>query len=79
MKKFILSVASFFLPAVALAHNIPIEEPSFADKLTEQLREFSPLEHWEEGHWFAVALSIVLWMSLAYVIYSSVKKPKNVV
>lgn len=70
MKKYLITISSFFLPLVALANGAREENLS----ITHQLEEFLPFEHLEHGHWFAVVLSIILWASLIYTIYSLVQK-----
>lgn len=70
MKKYLLAISSFFLPLMALANGAHEEDPSIA----HQFEEFLPFEHLEHGHWFAVVLSVILWTSLIYTIYSLVQK-----
>lgn len=70
MKKYLITIGSFLLPLAAMAHGTHEEDPS----ITHQLEELLPFEHLEHGHWFAVILSILLWASLVYAIYSLIQK-----
>lgn len=70
MKKYFITINSFLLPLMAMANGAHEEDPS----ITHQLEEFLPLEHLEHGHWFAAVLSILLWASLIYIIYSFIQK-----
>ena len=70
MKKYLITISSFLLPLVALANGAHEEDPGIA----HQLEEFLPFEHFEHGHLFAVILSVILWASLIYTIYSLVQK-----
>lgn len=38
--------------------------------LMGQVNELLPFVHYAEGHWLATTLSVVLWLSLLYAIYS---------
>jgi len=71
MKKYLIAISSFASPLIALAHGANEEEP---ETVGQQLQEFLPFEHLGHGHWFAVVLSIVLWASLLYTVYSLIQK-----
>lgn len=64
-------ITSLILPVLTLA-NGNHEEGETA--VSTQLQELLPFEHIEEGHWLAFILSIILWLSLIYTIYSLVQK-----
>ncbi len=68
MKNIGIGLSSLLLPFAALANGA--EDPS----ISHQLQEFLPFEHLEHGHWFGVILSIVLWASLIYALYSIARK-----
>lgn len=53
-----------------VTNNAQEESPSIA----QQVEELLPFEHLEQGHWFAIILSILLWASLVYAIYSLINK-----
>lgn len=72
MKKYLIGFIGYFLPLATFANGME-ENPSVA----HQLEELLPFEHLEHGHWFAVILSVLLWISLVYTIYSLVKKTKK--
>jgi len=71
MKKYLIAISSFALPLVAIANGAHEEEP---ETIGQQLQEFLPFEHLGHGHWFAVVLSVVLWASLLYTVYSFIQK-----
>lgn len=70
MKKYLIIISSFFLPLVAMANGAHEENPSIG----HQLQELLPFEHLEHGHWPAVILSIILWTSFIYAVYSLIQK-----
>ncbi|HLD80642.1 MAG TPA: hypothetical protein VJA40_01430 [archaeon] len=61
---FLLAIAGFFANA-----NGAHEEAEPVD-LGHQLDEMLPFHHLSEGHSFAAVLSVVLWASLFYALYS---------
>lgn len=71
MKKHLLTIMSLFLPIFTLANGSHTEEDA---AVSTQLQELLPFEHIEEGHWLAFTLSIILWLSLIYTIYSLIQK-----
>lgn len=71
MKKYLIIISSFLLPFVALAHGMEVEEES---GIGHQMEELSPFTHMGEGHYFAVAVSAILWVSLIYTIFSLTQK-----
>lgn len=73
MKKYIFQIVSIFFPLLVFAHGDMEMESGFLG----QLKEFSPLEHFEEGHWFAGVLSLVLWSSFIFAAYSLIKKSRK--
>ncbi len=73
MKNYLISSLSFLLPFIASAHGLD-ETVMEESGISHQLQELLPFVHMNEGHWFAVILSLILWASLAYTAYSLVKK-----
>lgn len=69
MKKSLLFLAAL-LPSVSFAADMPAEGYGIGAQLSELL----PFVHYSEGHWFAAILSVVLWVSLIYALYSLWKK-----
>ena len=45
--------------------------------VSDQFNELQPFSHLSEGHWFAFILSLLLWLSLIYTIYSLVQRLGN--
>lgn len=74
MKKYFITIVVFSLPYLALANGAGEVEKA---GLNHQLQEFLPFEHLEEGHWFAVIFSVILWAALIFTIYTLVKKLKK--
>ncbi len=73
MKKYILAM-SFLFPWAALAHGMEIGEES---GLGHQMEELMPFSHMGEEHYYAVIVSVILWASLVYTIYSLLMKMKK--
>lgn len=71
MKKYLLTIMSLVLPVLTLANGDHTEGDT---AISTQLQELLPFEHIEEGHWLAFALSVLLWISLIYTIYSLIQK-----
>ena len=73
MKKYIFAIATLF-PLGAIAHGMEVEEES---GIGHQMEELWPLTHMGEGHYYALILSLILWASLVYTVYSLVMKMKK--
>lgn len=71
MKKYLITIISYILPVLALANGAPPEEDA---AVFTQLQELLPFEHIEEGHWLAFTLSILLWLSFVYAIFSLIQR-----
>ena len=72
----VFPVLIILLLSVAMAHG---EEIDGMDEMEEegighQMAELLPFEHVEENHWFAFVMSILLWLSFIYTLYSLYKK-----
>ena len=71
LKKILFSLAIFLsTPISVLANGDHAEETGIG----AQLNELLPFEHIGEGHWVAFTLSLILWVSLIYTIYTLVKQ-----
>lgn len=70
MKKYFIALSSSLLPFIALANGSGEEDTS----IIHQLEEVFPLEHLEHGHWVAVVVSVILWLSLVYTVVSLIRK-----
>lgn len=76
MKKYLIAASNFLLPLAALAHGMETEveeESSFG----HQMEGFMPFSQVGEEHYFAAVLSIILWASFVYAIYSLIKNFKK--
>ena len=70
MRKYIIAFGGSILPFLALANGEHGEEGSaFADQMNELL----PMVHFGEAHYVAAIVSIILWLSLIYTVYSLVR------
>ncbi|OGE84558.1 MAG: hypothetical protein A2846_02350 [Candidatus Doudnabacteria bacterium RIFCSPHIGHO2_01_FULL_49_9] len=78
MKKYIIILGSLILPTIASAHGM--EDMAEDLSISHQIEELSPFTHFGEEHWFAGTILIILWLSLAYTVYSLIErfnKPKQ--
>jgi len=79
MRKYLIILGSLIFPTIVFAHGMEdmIKEDT---SISHQIEELSPFTHFGEEHWFAGTILIILWLSLAYTVYSLIErfnKPKQ--
>lgn len=74
MIKILVLFGVLFLPFSVMAQDVHADDHPEDAAAFEQLMEFLPFEHFNEGHWFSVVLSVLLWLSLFYAVYSLISK-----
>lgn len=72
MTKYLMVIGSYILPVLVLANGGDNHEEDIS--INHQIEELLPFEHFGEGHWFAFVLSIILWLSLIYAIFSLIQR-----